>query len=115
MTPVDLLAGLDERFRLLTGSRRTRAERHQTIRATLDWSYELCDEVDRSVFDELSVFPAGFDVDAAAAVAANGEFGRFEVADIVARLVDRSLLNVGAGRGRWCPLPDARDDARLRT
>lgn len=97
MTPVDLLAGLDERFRLLTGSRRSRAERHQTMRATLDWSYELCDEVDRAAFDELSVFPSGFDLDGAAAIVGSGELPRFEVADIVTRLVDRSLLDVGAG------------------
>jgi predicted ATPase len=97
MTPIDLLAGLDERFRLLTGSRRSRAERHQTMRATLDWSYELCDEVDRGAFDELSVFPSGFDLDGAAAIVGSGELARFEVADIVTRLVDRSLLDVGAG------------------
>jgi hypothetical protein len=97
MTPIDLLAGLDERFRLLTGSRRSRAERHQTMRATLDWSYELCDDVDRGAFDELSVFPSGFDLDGAAAIVGSGELSRFEVADIVTRLVDRSLLDVGAG------------------
>ena len=67
------------------------------MRATLDWSYELCDEVDRQAFDELSVFPSGFDLDGAAAIVDAGALSRFEVADIVTRLVDRSLLDVGTG------------------
>ena len=64
LTPVELVANLEERFRLLVGGRRSRMERHQTMRGTLDWSYDLCTDVERAVFDRLSVFPAGFDLPA---------------------------------------------------
>jgi predicted ATPase len=56
-TPIELVANLDERFRLLIGGRRSRMERHQTMRGTLDWSYELCNDTEQAVFDRLSVFP----------------------------------------------------------
>jgi predicted ATPase len=92
LTPVELVANLDERFRLLVGGRRSRMERHQTMRGTLDWSYELCSEVERTVFDRLSVFPAGFDLGAARAVAAGDVVSELDVVDLVPQLVDRSLL-----------------------
>ncbi len=76
MTPVDLLAGLDERFRLLVGNRRSRTERHPTMRATLDWSYSLCELDEQLVFDRLSVFPSEFDAAAARAVAADEALSR---------------------------------------
>jgi predicted ATPase len=91
-SPVELVANLDERFRMLVGGRRSRMERHQTMRGTLDWSYELCSEVEQTVFDRLSVFPAGFDLAAARAVAGGNGVNEFDVVDVVAQLVDRSLL-----------------------
>jgi len=51
MTPAEIGGLLDERFRLLTGGRRTTVQRHQTLRATVDWSYSLLDETTRVVFD----------------------------------------------------------------
>ena len=54
MSPVEIAELLDERFRLLTGGRRTAVERHQTLRATVDWSYSLLDERDRTVFERLA-------------------------------------------------------------
>jgi predicted ATPase len=92
LTPVELVANLDERFRLLVGGRRSRMERHQTMRGTLDWSYDLCTDVERAVFDRLSVFPAGFDLKAARPVAAVDGVSELDVVDIVPQLVDRSLL-----------------------
>jgi predicted ATPase len=92
LTPVELVANLEARFRLLVGGRRARIERHQTMRGTLDWSYHLCGEVERTVFDRLSVFPAGFDLVAARAVASGDGVGVFDVVDVVAQLHDRSLL-----------------------
>jgi predicted ATPase len=91
-TPVELAADLDERFRMLVGGRRSRAERHQTMRGTLDWSYELCSAGERAVFDRLSVFLAPFDLAAARAVAADDDLADADVVEIVLRLVDRSLL-----------------------
>ena len=92
MTPVELVGNLEERFRLLVGGRRSRMERHQTMRGTLDWSYDLCSVAERAVFDRLSVFPAGFDLAAARAVGAGDELDELAVVDTVSQLVDRSLL-----------------------
>ena len=98
LTPVELVANLDERFRLLVGGRRSRMDRHQTMRGTLDWSYELCSDTERTVFDRLSVFPAGFDLAAARAVAARDEVSDLDVVDTVPLLVDRSLLQRSTAR-----------------
>ena len=114
-TPVDLLEALDERFRLLVGSSRSRVERHQTMRATLDWSYTLCDAVDQRVFDRLSVFPASFDLAAARGVAADDVVSSFDVVDAVSRLVDRSLVQAGEsveGSGRFRLLETMRSYGR---
>ena len=92
LTPVELVANLEERFRLLVGGRRSRMERHQTMRGTLDWSYDLCTDVERAVFDRLAVFPAGFDLLAARAVAGGDGVSDLDVVDVVPQLVDRSLL-----------------------
>ena len=92
LTPVELVANLDERFRLLVGGRRSRMERHQTMRGTLDWSYDLCTDAERAVFDRLSVFPSGFDLNGARAVAAVDGVSELDVVDVVPQLVDRSLL-----------------------
>ena len=92
LTPVELVANLEERFRLLSGGRRSRMERHQTMRGTLDWSYDLCTDVERAVFDRLSVFPAGFDLLGARAVAGGEGVTQLDVVDVVPQLVDKSLL-----------------------
>ena len=92
LTPIELVAHLEERFRMLVGGRRSRIERHQTMRGTLDWSYDLCSEVEQSVFDRLSVFPAAFDLAAARAVAGGDGVDELDVIDVVPQLVDRSLL-----------------------
>jgi predicted ATPase len=68
-----LAARLDDRFRLLAGGRRTALPRHQTLRATLDWSYELLTESERVVLRRLAVFAGGFTMQAASAVAADDE------------------------------------------
>jgi predicted ATPase/DNA-binding winged helix-turn-helix (wHTH) protein len=89
-------ARLDDRFRLLTGGRRTLA-RHQTMRATLDWSYELLSESERVVLRRLGVFVGAFTLDAASAVAASVDIPASEVTDAVADLVGKSLLSTDVG------------------
>jgi predicted ATPase len=91
-TPVELVSHLEERFRLLVGGRRSQIERHQTMRGTLDWSYDLCSDMEQAVFDRLSVFPAGFDLAAARAVGAGAGVSELQVVDAVLHLLDRSLL-----------------------
>src|SRR6266436_10326743 len=68
-----LASRLDDRFRLLTGGRRTALPRQQTLRATLDWSYELLSEPERVVLRRLAVFPGGFTLEAASTVVASAE------------------------------------------
>ena len=63
--------GLEDRFRLLTGGSRTALERHQTLRAAVDWSYDLLTEPERALFARLSVFAGGFTLEAAEAVGAD--------------------------------------------
>jgi predicted ATPase/DNA-binding winged helix-turn-helix (wHTH) protein len=93
----ELAARLDDRFRLLTGGRRTALPRHQTLRATLDWSYELLPEPERLVLRRLSVFATGFALEAARAVAASAEIAASEVDDAMANLVAKSLVTADVG------------------
>jgi predicted ATPase/class 3 adenylate cyclase len=92
MSPGDIAALLDERFRLLTGGRRRAVERHHTLRATVDWSYALLSNVERSVFDRLGVFAGTFDAEAAQAVAADEGIEPFDVLDALGELVAKSML-----------------------
>ena len=69
MTPAEVVERLSSRFHLLRSSRRISAERHRTLRAVVDWSYELLDPLERRVFDRLSVFAGAFSLPAAEAVA----------------------------------------------
>jgi predicted ATPase len=68
-------ARLDDRFRLLTGGNRTGLPRHQTLRATLDWSYELLAESERVVLRRAAVFAGAFTLEAASVVAASVDIG----------------------------------------
>jgi predicted ATPase/DNA-binding winged helix-turn-helix (wHTH) protein len=88
---------LDERFRVLTGGRRTALPRQQTLRATLDWSYDLLPERERIVLARLGVFAGGFTIEAACAVAAEEAIDKVEVIDLLARLISRSLVVADTG------------------
>jgi predicted ATPase/DNA-binding SARP family transcriptional activator len=89
-----LAARLDDRFRLLTGGYRTALPRHQTLRATLDWSYELLPALERTVLHRLAVFAGGFTLEAASAVAAAADLGAPEVVDSITNLAAKSLVVV---------------------
>lgn len=105
---------LDDRFRVLRRGRRTALPRHQTLRATLDWSYELLAERERLMLRRLSIFPGGFSLVAAAEVAANGDTGPAEVGDLVGSLVAKSLVvaEVASGATRYRLLDTTRAYAR---
>jgi predicted ATPase/DNA-binding winged helix-turn-helix (wHTH) protein len=83
---------LDDRFRLLTGGRRTALARHQTLRATLDWSYELLTESERAVLRRLAIFAGGFTLRAASMIAADDGITASEAVDCVENLVTKSLV-----------------------
>ncbi len=83
---------LDDRFRLLTGGSRTALPRQQTLRAMVEWSYDLLDPPDRQLLDRLSVFAGGFTLEAAEAVGGGDMVDELEVLELLARLVNRSLV-----------------------
>ncbi len=97
MNPMDVAGHLDERFRLLTGKRRGRVERHQTLRATVEWSYQLLDDDERVVFDRLGTFAGSFDAAAAVAVARGEELDPWTVTDALASLVAKSMVGTDTG------------------
>lgn len=96
----EIMAGLDDKIRLLTGGARTALRRHQTLRASLDWSHELLSEPERVLFRRLGVFVGGFDLQTAQAVAGFGELSRYEVLDGLTLLVDKSLVVADSSAGR---------------
>ena len=100
LAPVQLAQRLDERFRILTGSERGAVERHQTLRVSIDWSYDLLDDSERTVLDRLSVFAGGFTLEAAEAVASGGRIDSGAVFDVLARLVARSLVEADTRAGK---------------
>ena len=103
LTLATLAERLNDRFRLLTGGARTALPRQQTLRAVVDWSYDLLFEDERRLFARLSVFVGGCDLDAAEAVCADDQVPAGEVLDVLSRLVDKSLVAA----------PDAGRDARF--
>lgn len=87
-----ILTRLDARFRLLTTGRRTARPRHRTLEAAVTWSFALCTRAEQQVWAAVSVFPDGFDLEAAEAVCASDGIERDTVLDLVAGMVDKSIL-----------------------
>ncbi|HEY5983456.1 MAG TPA: adenylate/guanylate cyclase domain-containing protein [Anaerolineales bacterium] len=113
---------LDDRFRLLTGGSRTAIPRHQTLRAMIEWSYDLLSESERSLLRRLGVFIGDWTLEAAEAVCAGddpsahttGAIQEPEVLDLLLRLVDKSLIiaDERAGQSRYRMLETIREFAR---
>ena len=87
-----LLEHLDDRFLILTGGLRTALPRHQTLRATFDWSYRLLDAREQRLFRWLGAFAEGFSFDAACIVTASHGYSRTEVLEALGGLVAKSLV-----------------------
>jgi predicted ATPase/class 3 adenylate cyclase/DNA-binding CsgD family transcriptional regulator len=96
----EILEGLHDRFRLLTGGARTAVRRQQTLRASVDWSHALLTEPERVLLRRLAVFLGGFALDAAQAVAGGGDVQRYQVLDLLTLLVDKSLVVADDTGGR---------------
>jgi len=110
----ELEARLDERFALLTGGSRAGLPRRQTLRAMVDWSWDLLNPDERTVLAALSVFAGGFGLAAAEAVAVGPGVPAAEVAGVLGALVDKSLVqfdHTGAVRGRYRLLETVRQYA----
>ena len=98
MTPEQILERMSDLFRLLR--RRHADDRHGSLRATVDWSYELLDADEAAVFETLAVFPAGFTLDMAEQLTPAAGVDRFDTFDILASLIDKSLIVAESGPTR---------------
>jgi predicted ATPase/class 3 adenylate cyclase/DNA-binding CsgD family transcriptional regulator len=114
LTVEQVAAGLDDRFRLLTGGARTVLPRQQTLQASVDWSYELLSERERAAFRRLAVFAGGFTLDAAEQVAAGGDIEPVEVLDLLLALVDKSMIDIDEAGSRYRILESLRQYAAAR-
>jgi len=92
MNPAELARGLDRRFETLAGGRRRAVQRHQTLRAAIDWSYELLTEPERRLLARLAVFAGGCTRDAAEVVCAGAPIDAPRIFDLLTSLVARSLV-----------------------
>jgi predicted ATPase/class 3 adenylate cyclase len=97
LTPTDLLDRLDDHLRLLVSGRRAGAERHRTLRATVQWSYDLLTPLEQRLLRRLSIFAGPFDLAAAETVASDAELDTHAVDDRLGDLVDCSMLTVESG------------------
>lgn len=114
MAPAEILDRLDDRFRLLTGSR-TAPARHRTLQATIDWSYDALEPAEQALLRHLSAFAGPADLEAVGAVCGGPACGD-DPADSLAVLVDRSLVVVlhGADRTRYTLLDSVREYGRVK-
>lgn len=109
-----IAARLDDRFRLLTGGSRTALPRQQTLRAMMDWSYELLNDRERMLFRRLSAFAGGFTLEAVEAVCADEQILPHEILDLLTNLVSKSLVvfEERDGEARYRLLETVRQYAR---
>ena len=117
LPPAQLLARLEDRFRLLTGGSRTAPARHQTLRAAVDWSHALLTAPEQRLFARLAVFAGGWTLEAAEQVGAGDGLAAEEVLELLTRLVDKSLVVVDEqpdGTARYRLLETLREYARER-
>ena len=105
---------LHDRFRLLAGGRRTVVARQRTLEATVDWSYDLLTETERLPARALSVFSGGWTLEAAEEVCAGGAIRDGDVLELLARLVDKSLVIVGRRVRRRPAVSAAGNDPAVR-
>jgi predicted ATPase len=112
MTPIEVRARLDQRFRLLVGSRRG-LERHHTLRHAVAWSYDLLRDAEKALLERCSVFASGFDLESACAVGGFDDLDEYAIIDLLDALVRKSLLvaDRSAGRTRYSMLETIRQFA----
>jgi tetratricopeptide (TPR) repeat protein len=119
LTVEQIVERLSDRFRLLTTGTRTALPRHQTLRAAIDWSYELLSRAERALFRRLSVFAGGWDLKGAEAVGTGklpegDEVRTEEVWELMMRLIDKSLVVMEGEMGRYQMLETLREYGRER-
>ncbi len=102
LAPAAIAERLDDRFRVLRSVSHASPTRQQTLTATLQWSHDLLEPDERTLLRRLAAFAVGFDLDAVESVCASGELEAAGTADLLARLVEKSLVvaDEGSSRGR---------------
>jgi predicted ATPase/class 3 adenylate cyclase len=110
----EIAARLKDRFRLLTSGDRTALPRQQTLRASIDWSYDLLTNDERALLRRLAVFAGGWTLEAAEAVGADGDVGTADVLDLLTTLVEKSLATLEAEGERYRLLETVREYAQER-
>ncbi len=110
----DLAAGLSDRFRLLATGSRTAVPRHRTLRAVIAWSWDLLDAGARTLAERISILPGGVTRESAAAVCAGTAVPADGIPELLADLVDRSLLRLAPETGRYRMLETIREYGRER-
>ena len=114
LSVAEIARHLDNRFQLLTRGARTALGRHQTLRAAIDWSFDLLDDAERRVLARASVFAGGFTLDAATAVCGSPTMTAIEMLDLSRRLGAPLNAHRG-GRRDEDAIPNARDDPPVRS
>jgi predicted ATPase/DNA-binding CsgD family transcriptional regulator len=118
LSPKQILARLTGRFALLSRGTRNAPQRQQTLRACVEWSYDLCAKPERLLWARLSAFAGGFELDAVEGVCADDDLPQADILDLVASLVDKSILvrddlpNGQAEAARYRMLETIRDYGR---
>jgi predicted ATPase/DNA-binding SARP family transcriptional activator len=102
VSPAELLSRIDERFRLLNTGSRSSPERHQALRNTIDWSYDMLADNEQRAVNRMSVFAGGCDLASAEAVVAGDEdISLADVANVLSQLVDKSLVEIDVSEEGW--------------
>lgn len=101
LTAEQISQRLGDTFRLLTGGSRTALPRQQTLLATVDWSYQLLTDAEKRLFERLAVFRGGFSLEAAEAIVTDEDVDLLDVFDLLASLVDKSMVQGGSVSGRF--------------
>ncbi|MBC5823537.1 MAG: adenylate/guanylate cyclase domain-containing protein [Candidatus Eremiobacteraeota bacterium] len=116
LSPEQLLLRLNERFRILTGGSRTALPRQQTMRALIDWSYELLSENEKTVFRRVAIFAGGWTLEAATDICADESIESWDVLDVLSALITKSLVaaDIGPTTQRYRLLESTRDYALER-
>ncbi len=111
MTVEQIASHLDERLQLLTGGSRTAPPRQRTLRAAIDWSYNLLSDDERALLRRLSVFAGGWTLEAAESIAAKGELQAADIRRLLPGLVEKSLISLDPEAGRYHILETLREYA----
>ncbi|GAA2805694.1 ATP-binding protein [Saccharopolyspora taberi] len=116
LSPEELLERLEDQLKLLTAGVRTGQARHQTLRAAIEWSFDLCTEPERLLWARTSVFAGSFDLPAAEAICAADGIEQEELVEVLAALVDKSVLacDFATGHARYRLLETLRQFGRQK-